>query len=387
MRQKDRYRWREQPNVIARYVLGRDIPKHAWTILKPNEVCCVVKDGVILQTFTKQVFKFKQSVSPGFLHRSSGADIAFMFVLLGPHELSYEINGRSHDGVDLNGRCQVHVNINPTQVQHFLRYPACGRSFITLDHLSTDLEDMVKPLAVRTGLGEHSLQQIRYEYQTHLIQQADFQLSLHSALEPFGLSLHHAHVQWDESYFERAQRSIQELKQDRELELEHTQSELESNAMTTLRYQASIQQDELHRRMKLEHEYRKKTIEEVAKSNVATDREHTRISQQRDLALDRQITINLIREKEREMEALEAEHEQKLVELQLAILEAKQDMIEIESRRATRSEQERWNQSINRFEDFTKGTNSFIDQHQTDLITEAFNIFEAVQQRKVERSA
>jgi hypothetical protein len=62
-------------------------------------------------------------------------------------------------------------------------------------------------------------------------------------------------------------------------------------------------------------------------------------------------------------------------------------MIEIESRRATRSEQERWNQSINRFEDFTKGTNSFIDQHQTDLITEAFNIFEAVQQRKVERSA
>jgi hypothetical protein len=31
------------------------------------------------------------------------------------------------------------------------------------------------------------------------------------------------------------------------------------------------------------------------------------------------------------MEVLEAEYEQKLVELQLAILEAKQDMIEIES--------------------------------------------------------
>ena len=42
------FRWRENPTVVAQYLLGKNIPEQAEVTLKPNEICVVLENGKVV---------------------------------------------------------------------------------------------------------------------------------------------------------------------------------------------------------------------------------------------------------------------------------------------------------------------------------------------------
>ena len=88
MAQKENFRWRNNPGVIAQYFLDRHIKHGENVVLKPNEACVVVENGNVIGISTQT----KMEVNPkaGILSKVFGQgqpNRAFLFVLLGPHDL------------------------------------------------------------------------------------------------------------------------------------------------------------------------------------------------------------------------------------------------------------------------------------------------------------
>ena len=44
---RETYRWREEPDIIARFVHDKELPKNTPIVLRPNEVCVVLENGRI----------------------------------------------------------------------------------------------------------------------------------------------------------------------------------------------------------------------------------------------------------------------------------------------------------------------------------------------------
>jgi hypothetical protein len=95
----DRYRWRTNPAVIARYVMGYEVPSGLEVTLKPNEACVVIEDGRIAGVATQQHMEVNPEVGLlGRLFGKNAPDRSFFFVFLGPHDLLFPLVFMMNDG-------------------------------------------------------------------------------------------------------------------------------------------------------------------------------------------------------------------------------------------------------------------------------------------------
>jgi hypothetical protein len=133
----DRYRWRTNPAVIARYVMGYEVPSGLEVTLKPNEACVVIEDGRVAGVATQQHMEVNPEVGLlGRLFGKNAPDRSFFFVLLGPHDLLFPLTFTMDDGEQVTGLISMRVAFTRESVARILHLPARGTAVLTASNLA-----------------------------------------------------------------------------------------------------------------------------------------------------------------------------------------------------------------------------------------------------------
>ena len=193
-----RFRWRTNPTVIARYVMGHHVPAGMEVTLKPNEACVVVEDGRVVGVATQQHMEVNPSI--GLLPRLFGRsqpNRSFLFAFLGPHDLLLPVEVTTSDGQVLSGMCSMRVAFNRESVPRLLQVPAKGAHEITVAELARALHPEVIA-HLRGAMAGHDAEALRrgdgLEDLLHTLEQR-----MRPTLSSFGLTQQSSFVSWNES--------------------------------------------------------------------------------------------------------------------------------------------------------------------------------------------
>ena len=158
----EQFRWRFNPNVIAQYVLDRHVPVGATTVLKPNEACLVIEDGRIIGTSTQTDLVVNPEVGAlGRIFGKGPAKRAFLFVLLGPHDLHFTIKGRTKDGMEVRALVGLRVEFTIQQLGRLLNLPAKGTTTLLTGALAERLQPQMTPIVVNEVMARSTLDELR----------------------------------------------------------------------------------------------------------------------------------------------------------------------------------------------------------------------------------
>lgn len=208
-----RFRWRTNPTVIARYVMGHHVPAGMEVTLKPNEACVVVEDGRVAGVATQQHMEVNPNV--GMLSRMFGRNQpnrSFLFVFLGPHDVLFPVEVTTGDGQVLSGICSMRVAFTRESVPRLLQVPAKGAHEITVAELAKVLhpEVLAHLRGVMSGHGADDLRRgDGLEDLLHTLEQR-----MRATLSSYGLTQQSSFVSWNESDSQellRMQRDLEHL--------------------------------------------------------------------------------------------------------------------------------------------------------------------------------
>jgi len=204
MSEKGKFRWRGNPGIIAQYFLDRKVKHGETVVLKPNEACVVVENGRIVGISTQT----KMEVNPkvGMLSRIFGSgqpSRAFLFVMLGPHNLLLRVGGKTSDGHELKGMVSIKVEFSIEELGKLLQFPAKGEVVIGVDHITRAIESQIYSLIGSEIIGPNSLEEIRTNPEIQEDLSATIIANMKKPMGTFGLNILGAYANWNETEFER----------------------------------------------------------------------------------------------------------------------------------------------------------------------------------------
>ena len=204
MSKEGKFRWRSNPGIIGQYFLDRKVKHGETVVLKPNEACVVVENGRIVGISTQT----KMEVNPkvGMLSRIFGSgqpSRAFLFVMLGPHNLLLRVGGKTSDGHELNGMVSIKVEFTVEELGKLLQFPAKGEAIIGIDHITRAIEAQVHSIISSEIIGPNSLEEIRSNPEIQEDLAAAILASMKKPMGTFGLSILSSYANWNETEFER----------------------------------------------------------------------------------------------------------------------------------------------------------------------------------------
>jgi len=231
MAQKEHFRWRTNPGVIAQYYLDRNIKHGEKVVLKPNEACVVVENGSVIGISTQT----KMEVNPkaGLLSKIFGQgqpNRAFLFVLLGPHDLLILVSGRTADGHEISGMVSIKVEFITQDTPLLLQFPAKGESTIGIDNLVNALSPELNSLVNAEVIGPHSLEQIRTDSNLQEDLKASIRANLSKTMRSLGIKFINCYANWNQTEFEgllSMQNEVDNLRKHKTLFDEQSQIEME----------------------------------------------------------------------------------------------------------------------------------------------------------------
>ena len=194
---RNTYRWRTDPDQIARFVHDNDLPRNTPILLRPNEVCVVLENGRIAGIVTQQVMRANPTTS--MLRRMFGGKRhrSYLFAFLGPYTVNLPFVSKSNDHQTLRGNATVRLSATREQIARIIQLPANGMMEICVQDLQTML------------LGEaqaHMARTIQKYSNDELVQEAaneevsiGLSLALRRTVESFGMSIDHAFIAWKQS--------------------------------------------------------------------------------------------------------------------------------------------------------------------------------------------
>lgn len=194
---RNTYRWRTNPDQIARFVHDRDLPRNAPVLLRPNEVCVVLENGRIAGVVTQQVMRANPTTS--MLRRMFGGkrQRSYLFAFLGPYTITLPFASKSSDHQTLRGQATVRLFATREQIARLIQLPANGMMEIRTGDLQTLLLAESQAYMART---------IQKYSNDELVQEAaneDASIGLSFALrrtvESFGMSVDHTFITWKQS--------------------------------------------------------------------------------------------------------------------------------------------------------------------------------------------
>tara|TARA_X000000950_G_scaffold109221_1_gene137640 strand:- start:930 stop:1946 length:1017 start_codon:yes stop_codon:yes gene_type:complete len=194
---RNTYRWRTNPDQIARFVHDKDLPRNAPVLLRPNEVCVVLENGRIAGVVTQQVMRANPTTS--MLRRMFGGkrQRSYLFAFLGPYTITLPFASKSSDHQTLHGQATVRLFATREQIARLIQLPANGMMEIRVQ----DLENML--LAEAQAYMARTIQKYTND---ELVQEAaneDASIGLSFALrrtvESFGMSVDHTFITWKQS--------------------------------------------------------------------------------------------------------------------------------------------------------------------------------------------
>ena len=143
------FRWRDNPAVIATYMLDKAVPAKAEVVLKPNEICVVLEDGKVVGSVSQQHLEVNPQVgliSKMFgkknLHRS------FLFCFSGPHEVMIQVKGQSSQGEEINCMVVLKLEITRESAPRLLNFPASGINTVHTSDLASEFSSAVQSAAL-----------------------------------------------------------------------------------------------------------------------------------------------------------------------------------------------------------------------------------------------
>ena len=194
---RNTYRWRTDPDQIARFVHDKDLPRTTPILLRPNEVCVVLENGRIAGIVTQQVMRANPTTS--MLRRMFGGKRhrSYLFAFLGPYTVNLPFVSKSNDHQTLRGNATVRLSATREQIARIIQLPANGMMEIRVQDLQTMLLGEARAYMART---------IQKYSNDELVQEAanedasiGLSLALRRTVESFGMSIDHAFIAWKQS--------------------------------------------------------------------------------------------------------------------------------------------------------------------------------------------
>ncbi len=364
MAQKDNFRWRTNPGVIAQYYLDRHIKHGEKVVLKPNEACVVVENGSVIGISTQT----KMEVNPkaGLLSKIFGQgqpNRAFLFILLGPHDLLILVSGRTADGHDISGMVSIKAEFITQDTPLLLQFPAKGESTIGIDNLVDTLTPELNSLVNAEVIGPHSLEQIRTDSNLQEDLKASVRANLSKTMRSLGLQFINCYANWNQTEFEgliSMQNEVDNLRKHKTLLDEQSQIEMEATL------------SKRKRELDLLHHLHVQDLTLEAQRNIAN--EVAQLNAQKDLDEARWDTLKLQRQREQTLQ-----HQLDEADMQFA-LSASQHEIEL-AKKETEVTQIRHEQDLSIRRDNLILENKVEDEK----AKRAMSMFEQVQENKRKR--
>ena len=194
---RDTYRWREEPDIIARFVHDKELPKNTPIVLRPNEVCVVLENGRISGIVTQQVMRANPTTS--MLRRVFGGkrQRSYLFAFLGPYTFTMPFASKSSDHQTMKGEASLRVHASRENIARLIQLPAKGIMEIRTSDISNLLIDEAQAYMSKT---------IQRFTNDELVQdQADENttiglcMALRRTIESFGMTIDHSYITWKPS--------------------------------------------------------------------------------------------------------------------------------------------------------------------------------------------
>ena len=262
------FRWRENPTVIAQYMLAREVPIQSEVTLKPNEICVVLENGKVVGSVSQQHMEVNPQVGMiGRLFGKQNPQRSFMFCFTGPHQIMVQVKGQSNQGDEINCLVSMKVEITRESAPRLLTFPAKGVVSVHASDIAKELTSIVqsKTISFLKEMNSEGMRTIEVNEDLcfHL------KSELRSSFDEYGLQHRGIHVIWSTTVTEQKLQNEKDLERialskeadsDRqELELNHLiqteQRKHEINARLALvGVQAQHKAELEHELLKLENE-------------------------------------------------------------------------------------------------------------------------------------
>ncbi|RAH16309.1 MAG: hypothetical protein CMB56_000825 [Methanobacteriota archaeon] len=364
MAEKNRFRWRTNPGVIAQYYLDRHVKHGEKVVLKPNEACVVIENGNVIGISTQT----KMEVNPkvGILSKIFGKgqpNRAFMFILLGPHDLLLLISGRTSDGHEISGLVSLKVEFITQDTTLLLQFPAKGQVTIGIDNLVEILSPEVNSLVNTEIISPNTLEEIKSDSNLQEDLKAILRANLSKTLRSLGLQFLNCYANWNQTEFENLismQNEVDNLRKHKTIIDEEAQIEMEATL------------SKRKRELDLLHQIHVQDITVEAQRNFAA--EIAEINAQKNIDDARWNTLKSQQTNEKELIQQLEEMDRKFA------LKASQDKIEL-AKNETEELQIRHEQELSMRRD-----NLILDSKAEDeKVKRAMSMFEQVQENKRKR--
>ena len=262
------FRWRENPTVIAQYMLASKVPIQAEVTLKPNEICVVLENGKVVGSVSQQHMEVNPQVGMiGKLFGKQNPQRSFMFCFTGPHQIMVQVRGHSNQGDEINCLVSMKVEITRESAPRLLTFPAKGVVSVHASDIAKELTSIVqsKTISFLKEMNSEGMRTIEVNEDLcfHL------KSELRSSFDEYGLQHRGIHVIWSTTVAEQRLQNEKDLERialskeadsDRqELELNHLiqteQRKHEINARLALvGVQAQHKAELEHELLKIENE-------------------------------------------------------------------------------------------------------------------------------------
>jgi hypothetical protein len=204
MAKQEIFRWRTNPNIIAQYILDKQVPAGSKVTLKPNEACAILEGGRVVGV----VSQIEMEVNPkiGTLSKMFGKknpSRAFLFAFLGPHEIMMKMTAKTVDNQAVNGIAFLRVNISREAVPRLLQLPAKGKTHVTIGDLSKRLELEASQKVASEIIASINLEELRSDPNIEKDIQATLKMSLRPTMESLGLTMEAAWTTWNDTESEK----------------------------------------------------------------------------------------------------------------------------------------------------------------------------------------
>lgn len=225
------FRWRENPAVIAQYMVASKVPIKAEVTLKPNEICVVLENGKVVGSVSQQHMEVNPQIGMiGRLFGRQNPQRSFMFCFTGPHEVMVQVKGQSNQGSEINCLVSMKVEITRESAPRLLTFPAKGVMTVHASDIAKELTSIVKASTL-SFLKDMTAENMR-TVDTNEDLCFHLKSELRSSFDQFGLQHRGIHIIWSTTVSEQKLQNEKDLERIRlTKEAESDRQELELNHM------------------------------------------------------------------------------------------------------------------------------------------------------------
>ena len=261
---RETYRWREEPDIIARFVHDKELPKSTPIVLRPNEVCVVLENGRISGIVTQQVMRANPTTS--MLRRVFGGkrQRSYLFAFLGPYTFTMPFTSKSSDHQTMKGEASLRVHASRENIARLIQLPAKGIMEIRTSDISDLLIDEAQAYMSKTiqrFTNDELVQDQADEYTT-----IGLCMALRRTIESFGMTIDHAYITWKPSDKIRL-----------EAEREHVTNMAEPASIQAERDQITLDAQLSHHQRRADHHARSQAMNASAMERAKVEPELARI--------------------------------------------------------------------------------------------------------------